>query len=81
MKQNLCHECKFFCYEDVRRWPEGHCSKKDFLVNGLKIISYRLRPVSKKRECTDYDPHESEDGGFPLTMEEYSVAHFEWDGD
>ena len=61
-------------------WPKGRCVKRG-IVDGLSIMIYRPRPVSGKRECPDYDPHGLETGEFPLTIEEYSMAHFEWDED
>lgn len=76
-----CHQCRHFSYDDVRKWPKGRCVKREELVDGLKTLMLRPRPVSRKRECMDYDAHGLDDGEFPLTMEEYSMKHFEWGED
>ena len=77
----ICHECEHFKYDDVRKWPDGICLRDGARVNGLKIRSHRPRPVSRVRACVFFDPHGILDDGFPKSIEEYSMEHFEWDED
>ena len=77
----LCHECRHFKYDDVRKWPDARCLKDGTVVNGLKIRTQRPRPVSRMRPCASFDPHGLMADGFPDSLEEYSMEHFEWDGD
>lgn len=78
-KDDKCHLCEHFLFEDVREWPNGNCSKLGIVVNGLKVMYIRPRMVSSKRMCPNFSPHGRGCDDFPTSFREYSSKLYEWE--